>query len=178
MTLHESITIKLAPPIHALVSDRAWTQDRVSSPFGGIDSAVLSRLFQQNVLDMMVAQRRLSRQFAQQLRSWQHSGFQVHCGRPVEPKDQSSLERLAGLYSTPQLRWDAAALPFTMTLRSSTAPPKVRLALWMRWTGSARVSSHLPDHHEHLRRYYGRYSNAARGAKAGGGSKGTPPNPR
>ncbi len=63
------------PHIHAWVSDRAWIQDGVPSPFGGIDSAVLSRLFQQNVLDRMVAQRRLSPQFAQQLRSWQHSGF-------------------------------------------------------------------------------------------------------
>ena len=33
------------PHIHALVSDRAWTQDRASSPFGGIDSAVLTRFF-------------------------------------------------------------------------------------------------------------------------------------
>jgi len=29
----------------------------------------------------------------------------------------------------------------------------------------ARVSSHVPDHHEHLLRYYGRYSNAARGKR-------------
>ena len=33
------------PHIHALVSDGAWTQDGVSFPFGGIDSAVLTRLF-------------------------------------------------------------------------------------------------------------------------------------
>ena len=146
------------------MSDRAWTQDRVPSPSGGIDSVVLTRLFQQNVLDMMVAQRRLSPQFAQQLRSWQHSGFQVYCGRPVEPEDQSSLERLAAYILRPsfagtRLRYhcDDSQIEY---LTAKGAACSMDALDWI-----ARVSSHVPDHHEHLLRYYGRYSNAARGKR-------------
>ena len=52
---------------------------------GEVDSDVLTGLFQHQVLEAIVAQRRLSRDFAQKLRAWHPSGFGVHRGRPIDP---------------------------------------------------------------------------------------------
>ena len=60
---------------------------------GEVDSEVLTRLFQHQVLEMMVEQRRLSRDFAQKLRAWHPSGFGVYRGHPIETDVQ-----VPGLY--------------------------------------------------------------------------------
>ena len=51
--------------IHMLASDQAWTPDGGSGSTGEVDSEVLTRLFQHQVLEAMVAQRPLTRHFCQ-----------------------------------------------------------------------------------------------------------------
>ena len=89
------------PHIHALVSDLLWNCDGISSRTGWPDSGVLTLPFQHHVLEMMVSKRRLSPQFAHQLRSWRHRGFQVYCSRSVAPDDKPALEHLAAYILRP-----------------------------------------------------------------------------
>ncbi len=87
--------------IHLLASDQAWRPDGGSDSMGEVDSEVLTRLFQHQVLEAMVAERRLSRDFAQKLRAWHPSGFGVYRGRPIDPDDRPALERLAAYLLRP-----------------------------------------------------------------------------
>ncbi len=68
---------------------------------GEVDAEVLTGLFQHQVLETMVAERRLSRDFAQRLRTWHPSGFGVHRGRPIETDDRPAWERLAAYLLRP-----------------------------------------------------------------------------
>lgn len=89
------------PHLHSVVSEVAWDRQGATVSTGWPDSEVLTRLFQQNVLDMLRSEHRLSREFAHQLRSWHPSGFQVYCGPPVGSADRESLERLTAYILRP-----------------------------------------------------------------------------
>lgn len=152
------------PHLHALASDVVWSPDGASVPIGRVDSGVITQLFQHQVLEMMVSRRRLSREFAQKLRSWQHSGFQVHCSRSVAADQRPALERLAAYLLRPRfagtrVRYD----PDHSHIEYRTAKGVTCSLDALDWI--ARVTSHIPAHHEQMVRYNGRYSNAARGKR-------------
>ena len=87
--------------IPRLASDSAGAPDGSVSSMGEVDAEVLTDLFQHQVLEAMVAERRLSHDFAQKLRAWHPSGFGVHRGRPIESDARPALERLAAYLLRP-----------------------------------------------------------------------------
>ena len=152
------------PHIHLLASDQAWKPDGRSDSMGEVDSEVLTRLFQHQVLETMVAHRRLSRDFAQKLRRWYPSGFGVYRGRPIDPEDRPARERLAAYLLRPsfadsRLRYQAEQ----GRIEYRTAKGVSRCLDALDWI--ALVTSHIPDPGEQITRYSGRYSNASRGKR-------------
>lgn len=87
--------------LHMLASDSAWRADGSSKSMGEMDSDIPTRLFQHQVLQMMVSQRRLSQDFADKLRAWHPSGFSVYRGRPIDCDDRPALQRLAAYILRP-----------------------------------------------------------------------------
>ena len=151
--------------IHMLASDSAWRPDGGCGSLGEVDSEVLTRLFQHQVLEAMVAERRLSHDFAQKLRSWHPSGFGVHRGRSIECDDRPALERLAAYLLRPsfaasRLQYD----PEEGRIEYRTSKGLHRTLDALDWI--ALVTSHIPNRGEQMSRYYGRYSNASRGSDA------------
>lgn len=140
------------PHLHSLVSDLGWSPDGVASRISRIDSPLLTRLFQHHVLEMMVSQHRLSPEFAEKLRSWRHSGFQVYCGPPIAADDQPVLKRLAAYILRPsfaatRLRYDST----NGQIEYSTAKGLTRSMDALDWI--ALVISHTPNANEHMVRY-------------------------
>ena len=114
-----------------------------------------------------MAERRLSRDFAQKLRAWHPSGFGVYRGRPIDPDDRPALERLAAYILRPsfaasRLHYD----PEQGRIEYRTAKGVRRTLDALDWI--ALVTSHIPDPGEQMTRYYGHYSNASRGKAAPG----------
>ena len=123
---------------------------------GEVDSEVLTRLFQHQVLETMVAQRRLSREFAQKLRSWHPSGFGVYRSRPIETDNRPALERLAAYILRPsfaasRLRYQAEQ----GRIEYRTAKGVRRTLDALDWI--ALVTSHIPEPGDQISRYYGEY---------------------
>ena len=150
--------------LHGLVSDTAWNRSGSVHSIGGFDSPLLSRLFQHRVLEMMVAQHRLSQEFAQKLRCWSPSGFGVYCSPPVPPEDRAALERLAAYIRRPSFA--SSRLDYQSDrgqIRYYTAKGTLQSLDALDWI--ARVCSHIPDRNEHQVRYYGRYASASRGKR-------------
>jgi len=113
---------------------------------------------------MMVSQRRLSVEFAQKISSWLHSGFHVYCGPPVEADQSQALERLAAYLLAPcfastRVRYLAGS--GQVHYRSAKGVAQSMDA----WDWLAQVVSHIPDPGDQMVRYYGWYSNAARGRR-------------
>ena len=139
--------------IHMLASDSAWRPDGGCGSLGEVDSEVLTRLFQHQVLEAMVAERRLSHDFAQKLRSWHPSGFGVHRGRSIECDDRPALERLAAYLLRPsfaasRLQYD----PEEGRIEYRTSKGLHRTLDALDWI--ALVTSHIPNRGEQIR-YYG-----------------------
>jgi hypothetical protein len=152
------------PHLHSLLSDGVWDKQGQFHSFGPLDYEVLTRLFQHHVLEMLTHQRRLSREFADRLRGWHPSGFQVYCGPPVDREDQPALERLSAYILRPsfagtRLQYQAD----NGQIEYRTTKGLIRRMDALDWI--ALVTSHIPDRHQQMVRYYGRYSNAARGKR-------------
>jgi hypothetical protein len=107
---------------------------------------VLTGLFQHHVLEMLTRRRRLSREFADRLRSRHPSGFQVYRGPTVDRDDQPALERLSAYILRPGFagtRLQYQAETGQIQYRTNKGVPRSLDALdWI-----ALVTSHIPDPH-------------------------------
>ena len=160
------------PHVHALVSRGGWTRDWqwVGVPY--VDERSAELLFRHKVLRLLQDEGLLSEERTNLLLSWRHTGFSVHTQVRVEPEDSQALERLTRYIlrspvSLERMRWNGVgdvryrrksghdgAGPFAGA--EETFDPLDFLA---------RVIMHIPAPRRHLVRYYGAYSNAARGRR-------------
>ena len=158
------------PHLHSLVAEGGWGRDDGTfQSVSWLNSDILSAIFRQQVLEMMVQKRRLSPAFAHKISHWRHSGgFQVCCSQTVETDDRQALERLAAYILRPsfaatRLRYQ----PSTGQVHYRTAKGVARSMDTLDWI--AQVISHIPDPGAQMVRYYGWYSNASRGKRRLGG---------
>lgn len=101
--------------------------------------------------------------------NWYHSGFHVYCGDAIRPDDEEGLERLARyVIRAPISQERMLYIPASETLRgiSQVVYTGKNSRLQERFTAIdwlSRLVVHIPDKGEQLVRYYGYYSNKARG---------------
>ncbi|MFQ5741623.1 MAG: transposase [Acidobacteriota bacterium] len=152
------------PHAHSLVSEGAWRKEGSFMSVGEFDQPVLTSLFQHQVLGMLVRERRLSTDFAEKLRTWRHSGFQVYCGRPVQPEDRASIQRLAAYILRPSFAATQVVYDQSSGQVQYQSAKGITCSMdALDWI--ALVTSHIPDPGEHMVRYYAFYSNVARGKR-------------
>jgi hypothetical protein len=178
------------PHVHALVSRGGWTRDWwwVGVPY--VDEHAAELLFRHKVLRLLQDEGLLSEERTELLLSWRHSGFSVHTGVRVEPEDAPALERLTRYILRPpisleRMQWDGRGE--VCYRRKSGHDGAGSFAAGQEALDPldflARVIMHIPEPRRHLVRYYGAYSNAARGRRrrqvdavneAGGGGEPAP----
>lgn len=165
------------PHLHSVVSDVAWDRQGSVFPLGGPDAEVLTQLFQHHVLERLIREHRLSREFAHQLRSWHPTGFQVYCGHPVDGNDDPALERLTAYILRPSFAATRVQFDEADGQVEYRTPKGMRRSMdALDWI--ALVTSHIPAPHEQMVRYYGRYANASRGKRRPPTRTGSLPSPR
>ena len=107
------------------------------------------------------------------LLSWRHTGFSVHNRVRVEPEDGSAVERLARYIMRPptsleRIEWrgDGEVLYRPKGGRDGRSRlPGDAAEAFDPAEFLARVIMHIPEPRRHLVRYYGAYSNVARGKR-------------
>ncbi len=57
--------------------------------------SVLEKLFLHEVLKMLLARGRISRELTRMMAGWRHSGFNVYTGPRIFPREKKALENLA-----------------------------------------------------------------------------------
>jgi len=102
--------------------------------------------------------------------SWKHFGFHVFCGNPISPNDDTAMENLAryiirASFSQERMKYldQEGTVVYTAKDRKTN---KVFPA--MEWL--AAMYTHMPNRGEQMVRYYGYYSNVARGKRQKAGS--------
>ena len=173
------------PHIHGLVTDGAFTPDGRFHPIPvNLTDEPFRRIWEDNVFRLLLDADRIEPNVVANIRSWRHSGFSVDRSVRIPAGDRDGLERLAQYM---------ARSPFSLTrlLRITRTGQVVYHAEKHRphrfpdpaaddlFGGVARnyqvfdpldflaeLTQHIPNQGEHLVRYYGYYSNKARGLRA------------
>jgi len=154
------------PHCHILVTDGCFYGDRgmfrVAPP---LELKKLETLFRHNVFKMLLAKGKITRELIAMHSSWKHSGFHVFCGNRISPSDDTAMENLAryiirASFSQERMQYldDVGQVVYTGKDRKTN---KVFPA--MEWL--AAMCTHIPNRGEQMVRYYGYYSNVARGKR-------------
>ena len=133
----------------------------------------LAAPFIKEVLNMLKKEGKIGRSIINNMKSWQHSGFNVHCGSPVGFDETDALERLARyIVRAPISQERMHYISETESTTGQTA--KVIYEGKTTHTSEtfseldfmARLVTHIPNKREQTVRYYGYYSNKCRGVRA------------
>jgi len=159
------------PHVHAVVTRGGWTGSGEWVPVPYVDERAAEKLFRHKVLGMLRRRGLLSPERIELLLSWKRSGFSVHNRVYAHPDDGRDFEALVRYMMRSPV--SLSRLRFT---------PGGKEVLYARKGGHdaaepgegeridaedfiARVLVQIPDPRRHVVRYYGAYSNRARGQR-------------
>lgn len=132
----------------------------LTAPFA---NAVFKMLKKENVISLAVINN---------MSTWQHSGFNIHCGSSVNFSDADAVERLARYIVRAPISQER--LKYIPDKNSRNGIWKViyegkttkRVETFSALDLLARLVTHIPNKYEQTVRYYGYYSNKSRGVRA------------
>jgi hypothetical protein len=161
--------VNFNPHVHALVADGVFEASGRFIPLPPIPQALLAERLRREMLALLVRREVILAPLASQMLAWRHSGFSVHNQVRVAAGDVEGRKSLAGYmlrapFSLEKTAYDAAR--GTVIYRSklhATLKRNFQLMPGVEWL--AQLCKHVPDRHEHMVRYYGRYSSRTRGAE-------------
>jgi hypothetical protein len=161
--------VNFNPHVHALVADGVFEASGRFIPLPPIPEALLAERLRRGVLALLVRREVILPPLAGQMLAWRHSGFSVHNQVRVAAGDAGSRKSLAAYmlrapFSLEKTTYDAAS--GTVIYRSrlhATLKRNFQVTPGVEWL--ALLCKHVPDQHEHMVRYYGRYSSRTRGAE-------------
>ena len=159
------------PHVHALITDTCWDREGNCYPMPEINTAdikAIEKLFAALVFKMLLEEGMISEELVENMRSWKHSGFSVHCGEPINADDQNgrkvlseyisrapfSLERMTFNESSDTVLYRGEHFHPTLARNFDVSDP-------LEWI--ARITSHIPRKGSKQVIYYGAYSQAWRG---------------
>ena len=153
------------PHLHVLGTDGCFYGDGMFKVAHRFDTKPLEEIFRHKIFKMLLFKGKITQELVDMLMSWRHSGFNVHCGQRIQPGDSEAMENFAGYIiraSFSQERMSYIREESKVIYQSKDGKEeKVFDALeWL-----AAMCSHVPDKGEQLVRYYGHYSNVARGKR-------------
>ncbi len=159
------------PHVHALVSRGGWTSSGEWVPVPYVDERAAEELFRHKVLALLRRRGLLSEERIELVLSWRRSGFSVHNRVLAHPGDGRGFEALVRYMSRSpvslkRLRFSPGSKEVVYTRKGGhdavepTDDEKIDAEEFV-----ARVLVQIPDPRRHLVRYYGAYSNRARGQR-------------
>jgi hypothetical protein len=162
------------PHCHILVTDGCFYGGkgmfRVAPP---LELKKLEALFRHNVFRMLLAKGKITCELIAMHSSWKHSGFHVFCGNRISPSDDTAMENLARYIiraSFSQERMKYLDQEGTVVYAAKACPgPRSgdrktnKVFPAMEWL--AVMCTHIPNRGKQMVKYYGFYSNVARGKR-------------
>jgi hypothetical protein len=156
--------------LHALVADGLFSPSGMFYVAPKLSTKPLEQLFRVRVLKMLVEEGPLGKEMARKLLSWKHSGFSVHNGKPIQRGDDDGLERVAQYiirnpFSEKKMTYNDQSGMVIYRSRKH-ANTKRNFEVFSAQEFIAAITQHIPDKGFQMVRYYGWYSNRARGERA------------
>ena len=159
------------PHVHALVTRGGWAEAGQWIPVPYVDERAAEELFRHKVLGLLRRRGLLSQERIELLMSWRRSGFSVHNRVFAHSREGRGFEglvryimrspvSLSRLHFTPGAKEVVYARKGEHDARGPTEDERIDAEEFV-----ARVLVQIPDPKRHLVRYYGAYSNRARGQR-------------
>lgn len=159
------------PHLHIIATDGCFGKDGSFMRAVVPNAAHLEPLFRLEVLKMLKREGKITDVVIENMDTWHHSGFHVYCGDVIQPDDEDGLERLARYVIRAPISQErilyVAASETTHGIsqvihmgKNSSLQEQFTALDWL-----ARLVTHIPNKGEQLVRYYGFYSNKARGVR-------------
>ena len=159
------------PHCHILLTDGCFYGDkrmfRVAPP---LELKKLEMIFRHKVFKMLLKKGKITEEMVRMLSAWKHSGFNVFCGNRISPNDDTAMENLARYIiraSFSQERMRYLEKEGTVVYRAKNGKDQKTFPA-IEWL--AAMCSHIPNRGEQMVRYYGYYSNVARGKRKEAGT--------
>jgi ribosomal protein S27E len=159
------------PHCHILVTDGCFYGDngmfRVAPP---LELKKLEVIFRHKVFKMLLAKGKITEEMIRMLSAWRHSGFNVFCGNRISPNDKTAMENLAryiirASFSQERMTYLDQEATVVYTAKDGKDTKVFPAMEWL-----AAMCSHIPNKGEQMARYYGYYSNVARGKRKEAGT--------
>jgi len=119
---------------------------------------------------MLLNKGKISQEMVKMLSAWKHSGFNAFCGNRILPKDDKAMENLAryiirASFSQERMQYLEREGTVVYTAKDKKTSKSFPAMEWL-----AAMCSHIPNRGEQMVRYYGYYSNVARGKRKQNGT--------
>jgi hypothetical protein len=153
------------PYCHIIISDGTCDEHANFHITPYYDAHALEQLFRHKALKTLLEKGAISQWHIDLLMSWHHSEFNVHVCEPIAADDLNALESLAHYIIRCQFsqeRMTYFEYSGTVNYRSKDGHTAKNFTA-LDWL--ALIISHIPRHGEQMVRFYGYYSNAARGKR-------------
>ncbi|HOJ52293.1 MAG TPA: transposase, partial [Syntrophales bacterium] len=154
------------PHCHILLTDGCFYGDkgmfRVAPP---LELKKLETIFRHKVFRMLMKKGKITKEMVRMLSTWKHSGFNVFCGNRISPNDETAMENLAryiirASFSQERMKYLDQEGRVVYTAKDKKTSKSFPALEWL-----AAMCTHIPNRGEQMVRYYGYYSNVARGKR-------------
>jgi hypothetical protein len=154
---------------HALVADGVFYPAGSFRVLPPVPEGALLEGLRHRVLDYLCEEANFDPELAQRMRKWQHSGFPVHNQIRVKANDAEGRKQLARYmirnpFALEKMTYDGkTGMVIYRSKFHASLKRNYQLLPAVKWL--TLLLAHIPDKYEHLVRYYGWYSNRARGER-------------
>lgn len=172
------------PHVHTIVTDGLFTPDGTFLPLPKLPLEPFQKLWEQRLFALLLKHSKITQTVVDQMRSWRHSGFSVHKDVVIAVGDSRGLQNLIQyiarcpfsigrmlkvtdngqvIYRTEHGGCYKFPKPADRDLK---AAPARNFQVFDPLDFLAEVTQHIPQPRAHTIRYFGWYSNKARGMRA------------
>ena len=163
--------VNFHPHLHAIATEGCFDKQGDLLAIPRIPAHVIRDLFAHKVFRMLLKEGKIHEGTVRLIRSWRHSGFNVDNHVYIEHDNPDGLEGLVQYIARAPLSQEkilpAGSSDDKIIYRSRLNPSlKRNFRIFDPPEWIAAITSHIPDKGQQMIRYYGYYSNKARGKRA------------
>jgi len=153
------------PHLHVLASDGCFYGNGMFRVAPRLHTKDLEKIFRHKVFKMFLSKGKITEDLISMLMKWRHSGFNVHCGKRIQPGDEEAMENLTRYIIRASFSQERMAyIPEeSKVIYQSKDGKQDKIFDALEWL--AAMCSHVPNKGEQMVRYYGYYSNVSRGKR-------------
>jgi hypothetical protein len=153
------------PHLHILCSDGCFYGEGAFRVSPRYDTKPMEEIFKHKLFKFLLSKGKITQELIDLHSTWRHSGFNVFCGERIQPGDEKAMENLAryivrASFSQERMTYIRDESKVVYQSKDGKSEKVFDALEWL-----AAMCSHVPNKGEQMVRYYGYYSNVARGKR-------------